>query len=196
MRDYRNIDHYLNILDSDIYAQPLDVEHTKRCKDTVLKWCDAKLATVLDVGCGQGVAFPFFKSVNLEVTGVTLGVDFGVCVKEYPDVKVVEADMHFLPFESESFDIVFARHVLEHSPMPLLALMEWNRVARDRLIVVLPSAEKEVVGGKNHYYVLPKLQWKHLFKRAGWVIQEEDDGCDFEYRFYLRKKPYIDDGVV
>ena len=196
MRDYKNIDHYLNILTSDIYPQPLDPEHTKRTKEVVFKWCDIGLKTVLDIGCGQGVAFHFLQSVNLKITGVTLGLDYQVCLKEYSDMKVVEADMHFLPFEAESFDIVFARHVLEHSPMPLLALMEWNRVAKDRLIVVLPNPDKEVVGGKNHYYVLPKLQWKYLFKRAGWVIKEEDDSCDFEYRFLLTKKPYIDDGVV
>lgn len=194
MRDYKNIDRYIDTLAADIYPQPLDSEHTRRTKEVVMRLCDVGLKSVLDVGCGQGVAFPFLKSLNLQITAITLGQDYQVCKKEHTGVKVLEADMHFLPFENESFDIVFARHVLEHSPMPLLALMEWYRVAKDRLVVVVPSAETEIIGGRNHYYVLPKMQWKALFKRAGWVIKDEDDSCKYEYRFNLGKKPYIDDG--
>ena len=44
-----------------------------------------------------------------------------------------------LPYRDKSFDIVVARHVLEHIPEPLKALREWKRVARNRVIVMVPN---------------------------------------------------------
>ena len=41
------------------------------------------------------------------------------------------ADYNFLEYPDNSFDLVFSRHSLEHSPFPVLTLMEWYRVARD-----------------------------------------------------------------
>jgi hypothetical protein len=38
----------------------------------------------------------------------------------------VEGDFHFIDSGGEIYDLIFARHALEHSPMPILALMEWH----------------------------------------------------------------------
>ena len=192
MRKYTNIDRYLNTLASDIYPQPLDPLHTERSEEVIMQWCDTDIKTILDVGCGQGVAFPYFKKLGLDFTAITLGLDYQVCRREYPKDKVHEMDMHFLDFPDESFDMVYARHILEHSTMPLLALMEWHRVSKDRLVVVIPSPKEEVIDGRNHYSMLPRENWRSMFKRAGWAVREEDRSCRFEYRYLLVKKPYIE----
>jgi SAM-dependent methyltransferase len=47
-----------------------------------------------------------------------------------------------LPFGDDSFDFVFASHVLEHIPDPLGALDEWRRVARRRVVVIVPHRDR------------------------------------------------------
>jgi SAM-dependent methyltransferase len=98
-----------------------------------------------------------------------------------------QADM-ILPFDTGQFDLVFARHVLEHSPMPLLTLMEWHRVAKQWLCVIVPDPRAFAPGGRNHYYVLSKELWRPIIARAGWaVIWEEDTREPFEHRFMCEK---------
>jgi ubiquinone/menaquinone biosynthesis C-methylase UbiE len=117
-----------------------------------------------------------------DVSGVTLGDDYDVCRSKGLAVKF--ADMSFLPYEARSFDLIFARHVLEHSPMPLLTLMEWRRVSRKWLILVVPSLATFEWYGQNHYYVLLAQQWTGLIERAGWeIVWSEDSADEFEHRF-------------
>jgi SAM-dependent methyltransferase len=47
-----------------------------------------------------------------------------------------------LPFEDDSVDFVFASHVLEHFPDPIRALEEWIRVARHKVVVVVPHRDR------------------------------------------------------
>jgi SAM-dependent methyltransferase len=47
-----------------------------------------------------------------------------------------------LPFEDDSFDFVFASHVLEHFPDPIRALQEWLRVARRYVVLVVPHRDR------------------------------------------------------
>lgn len=47
-----------------------------------------------------------------------------------------------LPFADNSYDFVFASHVIEHFPDPLRALAEWVRVARRYVVVVVPHRDR------------------------------------------------------
>jgi SAM-dependent methyltransferase len=191
MRDYRYIDAYLDELQNDIYAQPVDQQHKNQTKEIFYKWIAhyaqiRHIKNALDVGCGQGTAFEFFKEFNIEYTGITLGEDYIYC-KNTLQENVKDWDMHILNFPDASFDLIFARHVLEHSPMPLLALMEWYRVSRQYLIVVTPHCDNVIQGGKNHYYMLNPIQWKVLFERSKWQVIKEDYTDPSEFRFMLTK---------
>jgi ubiquinone/menaquinone biosynthesis C-methylase UbiE len=106
------------------------------------------------------------------VTGVTLGEDAIIARSNGFDVRQV--DMTFLPFNDKSFNLIFARHVIEHSPMPLLTLLEWYRVSRNYLLLVVPSYQHYKAQGHNHYYVLLANQWKCLLERAGWSVVWQD----------------------
>ena len=47
-----------------------------------------------------------------------------------------------LPFEDDSQDFVFSSHVIEHFPDPIGALLEWQRVARRYVVLVVPHKER------------------------------------------------------
>ena len=192
MKDYSKIDKYLNELKKDIYAQEVDEVHQQQTKAIFVNWLDAlvksgEIKNALDIGCGQGIAFPCFTEFNIDFTAITLGEDFEVVREKYPEAKVLGMDMHFLDFPDKHFDLIYSRHILEHSPMPLLALMEWHRVAKKYAVIIVPHHINVVQGGINHYYILDPTQWGVLFRRAKWEVLKEDFSDMWEYRFLLKK---------
>lgn len=174
MRDYKHLDRYLTSLYGDIYPQPEDVGHTGLSKKVIDYWMSRMTSchSVLDAGCGTGFCQPMFENWGIEYQGVAMGED--VIVAQEQGRKVKKMDFSFLDFEDDSFDLLFARHALEHSPFPLLTLMEWNRVARNWLGIVLPAPEWYTYRGLNHYSVMNHEQIENLLDRAGWHIIWKD----------------------
>lgn len=170
MRNYRHIDAYLDQLEDDIYGQPPDDGHKKWARRAIAEFGHYfdECETVLDVGCGSGFSEPFWQALGLRWTGVTLGHDANAAKVSGRDIRL--QDMSFLDLPDEAVDIVFARHVLEHSPFPLLTLMEWRRVAKKFLLLVAPAPEHWGYRGRNHYAVLEKDQLLWLCLRAGWKL--------------------------
>ncbi len=174
MVDCQRFETYLTRLYADVYAQPPDDGHTAWAVDAVrrLGTIPKGIVNVLDVGCGQGFLASEFKKIGLAWTGVTLGEDYLICQEK--GLNVHNADMSFLPFEDKSYDLVFARHVLEHSPFPVITLMEWKRVCRGWLVLVAPAPDHWGWRGRNHYSItqMPQLKW--WLARAGWRPMHEE----------------------
>ena len=186
LRNYHHIDGYLNELAQDIYPQPPDNEHTTQAKLVIDKWIpEIDVEHVLDVGCGEAFCQDFFEDHGLNYRGVCLGKDFEEAKRL--GRHVLEQDFHFLHDGDEMWDLIFARHALEHSPMPILALMEWHRVAKKNLILVLPKPKFWLFLGRNHYSVVTDSQAKFLLHRSGWDIIEEDHSHEWEYRYLCEK---------
>lgn len=183
MREYSHIDKYLNDLDQDIYEQPPDENHTRWAQDFINVLNSNVYEDVLDVGCGQGFTYPMFSSMGKRWTGITLGEDYKIC--KQMGLNVYRMDFTFTTFADKTFDLVFARHVLEHSVMPLLTLMEWRRVSRHYLAVVLPSPKQFKYFGKNHYSVMNNTQFLWLAARAGWKAFYKDYTEPMELRYIL-----------
>jgi len=189
MRNYRYIERYLNQLLDDVYPQPPDPGHQRAGEEIIHRWLSklTGLKTIVDVGCGQG---QFLKALSKYgyVEGVTLGTDFDIA--KSCSFNVYNKDFTFLEFDDKSVDLVFARHVIEHSPMPLLTLMEWARVSKQWLLMIIPSLDIFGPGGQNHYYVLRNDQWRILLDRAGWKPIWEDISKDpvAETRWLCEKK--------
>lgn len=177
---------YLELI-GDIYPQPPDEGHSAMAETVINKWvtllnpCDK----VLDVGCGYGFCQPYFSELGKDWTGVALGRD--VLEAKRMGRVVYDMDYHDIQFPDSSFHLIFSRHSLEHSPMPLLALMEWHRVAKNWLILVLPNPISYGWSGLNHYSVLHPNQAHFLLYRAGWRVVWEDDSEETELRFMCEK---------
>jgi len=166
MRDYSRFDKNLSDLMTDIYNQPEDEGHVHHARRLVV-WAIGRLenvGSVLDVGCGDGFCQSFFD----EYTGVGLGND--IPVGKSLGRNIMEMDYNFLDFDDNSFDTVFSRHSLEHSPFPVISLMEWNRVARNHLVLCVPNPDHYTFTGRNHYSVATPHQMAWWLRRAGWKI--------------------------
>jgi ubiquinone/menaquinone biosynthesis C-methylase UbiE len=140
MRTYTKIDQYLDSLLLQIYAQPEDAGHTKWARESIdffAESCTHPVASVLDAGCGEGFCQPMFEEKGIAYTGVALRDDVESAVAK--GRNVLSMDFSFLDFPDGSFHMVFSRHSLEHSPMPLLTLMEWKRVSAKYVALVLPN---------------------------------------------------------
>jgi ubiquinone/menaquinone biosynthesis C-methylase UbiE len=188
-RDYSRLDGYLDELQKDVYPQPLDQFHGEWMLNFI-KWiwsheCAKEIKSVLDAGCGQGDAQTFLKEFGVtSYQGVTLGDD--VSVGQLNNKNVNKADFTFLPFKDNFADMIFARHSLEHSPMVIVTLMEWLRVSKKYLAIVLPNPEFWTYKGLNHYSVMSDEQIEFLLIRAGWkLIEMKSD--DKELWYFCRK---------
>jgi|SRR5690349_60542 len=186
MRNYAHLDNYLNVLQSDVYEQPEDSGHSKYAKEVIDRWCSKLVGcqTVLDLGCGSGFCEPMFARHRIVWKGVTLGPDYLVC--EEKGLDVVKEDFNFLSFPDNSFDLLFARHSFEHTFSPLVSLMEWRRVTKQWVCIIVPNPANFTVRGKNHLSVLYSDQLKWLFEVAKLNLIWEDIN-DFEYRYMLEK---------
>ena len=166
-----NLEMHLEQLFKDIHIQPKDDGHTAWAEQAIRQLLPVDIKSILDVGCGSGFCEDIFKGIDENIDWI--GQDY----------LIDGLDFTFLPYEDRIVDLVFARHVLEHSPMPLITLMEWARISKKYAIVILPTPEYWQVFGRNHYYVLPKYNWWNLFDVAGWKIIKEKDFTTSEELF-------------
>jgi len=170
MRDYERFNEYLDRLQGDIYPQPTDPGHLEWAIES-LQMIPEDVMTVLDVGCGTGFCQDIFLGKKMIYSGITLGIaDYKHA--RYNDRNVLLGDMSYLPWNDEDFHLVFARHALEHSPFPIITLMEWHRVASKYLLLVAPAPDYWNYHGKNHYSVANAQQLWWWLARAGWEIDK------------------------
>ncbi len=93
--------------------------------------------TVLEVGSGRG--FLAMKlSATRRVTAVDILVDSQLPMK-YSGVRFVIGNIERLPFQDGTFDTVVCTHTLEHVQHIFAAVSELRRVAKRRMIIVVPK---------------------------------------------------------
>jgi SAM-dependent methyltransferase len=177
MRDYSALDLLLNRLAGDVYPEAPSEPHLTITRDIIQALVQNETVRpghmVLDVGCGQGLAAEAFEKAGAVWQGTVLGEDVNVCRQK--GLRVEAVDQSFMPGGwSERFDLVWARHVLEHSPFPLLTLAEYHRVLKrgGHAYIEVPdpgtSARHET--NPNHYSVFTPDAWLHLLTRSGFTI--------------------------
>jgi ubiquinone/menaquinone biosynthesis C-methylase UbiE len=200
LQKYARLDKFLAARIDDVYPEPPDDFHGHITKEAIVelneKFGPINGWKVLDIGCGQGVALEIFEDYGADALGICVGSDVQVCRNKMFHVE--HMDFNFLEFEPESFDLVWARHVLEHSTMPFFALSEIYNVLKHGGIayveVPAPETTAQHHNNPNHYSCLTQYSWGSLMHRTGFTellaykIQYQAlCGPDEWYVFYLRK---------
>jgi len=144
--------------------------------------------TVLDVGCGTGYLLDHVKRArpDLALTGVDFIIEAGTRTR-HPDIRFTEANIEQLPFADGAFDTVVCTHVLEHILEFRQALSELRRVARRKLVIVVPREREYRFTFNPHLHFFP---YPHSFLRYVTPVPEahelEGIGRDI---FYAERKP-------
>lgn len=96
---------------------------------------------MLDVGCGNGRYLTTMRSLGWDVQGVEFSAS-GVEACLMSGLLVHHGDLASAGFPDGSFDLVTARHVIEHIPEPHAFMAELARVLRPggRLVIETPSS--------------------------------------------------------
>lgn len=138
--------------------------------------------SVCDVGCGTGALLSHIRAVRgagLALTGVDFVID-DAAGRE--GVDYVAARIEDLPFPDGRFDTVVCTHVIEHVLDYRRAIAELRRIARRRLIVVVPRERESLYAFNPHFNFFP---YRHSFLRAMHPVPERhlclDVGRDILY---------------
>lgn len=90
---------------------------------------------VLDVGCNDGRYLQYFSAGSV---GIDINRDaLAQCREKGLAVTEVDINQQGIPFDKESFEVVFFSHVLEHLANPIQALSEVHRVLTPHGILIL-----------------------------------------------------------
>ena len=187
---------FLDKVSKEVYSEPDTAMHMGMIDKIVPdleknQLGDNKDQSILDVGCGQGYAMEKFKEAGFtNLQGITMS-DEDVKATQDRGFKCEKMDQSFMTFEDESFDFLFVRHCLEHSPFPYLTLGEFHRVLKTggKAYIEMPAPDNhrplEYIA--NHYSIMGAKQWAALMLRYKFQIQV---ATDFSIELFDNKKPY------
>ncbi len=133
-----------------------------------------KKIKILDVGCGTGsVMLPLIKDGFKDIAGMEYNPEvFKAMLKKHPELKIKEGNAEDLKdYKSNTYDLVYCYHVLEHVPFPEKAIAEVKRILKKGGIYI--------IGIPNGYHLDDELL--RLIKIISY------GNCDHIQRFNLEK---------
>jgi SAM-dependent methyltransferase len=130
----------------------------------------------LEVGCATGVIVGHLATFDVDAYGIDVS-DWAVEHRLHPNV--LNASVDEMPFDDQSFDVVYSCHALEHVPPALKdkALHELDRVCRGFQFHMMPILESgPYVGDRFGHLLNLRTDPTHalLFDRPWWLRQFEN----------------------
>ena len=154
-----------------------------------------RLGDVLDLGCGDGtmaqLIAPRARSVTCLDRSTKLVEAARVRLAKSKNASVLEGDVHELPFESASFDVVMMFNVLTQAANPARVLGEAERVLREDGHVSLITLAAHEHGEISASYgdIQPGFtpaQLRRMLQKAGFAV----DMCEITCR--ERRHPHFE----
>jgi len=114
---------------------------------------------ILEVGCGGGHFASMIKKnfPSCEVYGIDLDEAHIKYAKEhYKEVNFLVADINSLPFEDNTFDIIYSHTVIEHLPFKNF-ITEQHRVLKENGKLIIFEVEPKMQHTNNFTYLLEEI---------------------------------------
>ena len=110
----------------------------------VLLWSE-RVNTVLDLGCGEGNSVDFFRKhvPHARWVGVDIADSSEVNKRTRNDAEFVAFDGVHIPFEDNTFDLIYCNQVFEHVRYPEMLLEEIERVLKPGGLFVGSTSQME-----------------------------------------------------
>ncbi len=168
-------------LDEDVVSAAMRFEGSEefRAVKEVLRLPRTSRIRLLDVGCGNGIAAYAFSRANAAVVAVDpdpsprVGLDAAERLAALdPGFRTCRAVGEDLPFERESFDVVYARQALHHFQDLNSAVRECARVLR-RNGLFLACREHVVTGEPDRQQFLDGHPL-HALHGMEWAYRDEE----------------------
>jgi len=134
-----------------------DTDLNDACTSAILE--NVGDGTVLEVGCGRGYLAARLAE-RAPVTACDMAIPDTIRAR-YPHLDLREARIDALPFADREFDTVVCTHTLEHVLDIRKAIGELRRVARTRLIIVVPKQRPYRYTFDLHVHFFP-YEWSLL----------------------------------
>jgi len=162
-------------------------EHRVRKSERQLKMClefNDQAKDLLDVGCSAGYVLEAGKRLGLTSSGMDVS-SFAINLVMERGFTAKVGRLEDMPFEDMSFDIVTAKHTIEHAEEPLNALTECRRVLRPNgvLLIVVPDAaywKTYAAPRSGRYFVPSQLGWQHHVYYTAKALRLALDRSGFE----------------
>lgn len=142
--------------------RPVWLQPSEECYYIAHKWKENKVRTVLDFGCGLGRHAIFFAKQGFRVSAFDLSLEATAHLRKWAEdeglsIDITNADMLRLPYADNSFDALFAYHVISHTDTPGVKriLDEITRVLKVGSEIYLSLCSKETWSFRDSGY--PKL---------------------------------------
>ena len=129
---------------------------------------------LLDVGAGPGTITADLAARVARVTALEIDDAAAELTRQgAPGVEVHVGDVHALPYDDATFDVVHAHQVLQHVTDPVAALREMARVTRPGGLVAVRDADYAAFAW---WPLLPGLdRWLELYEEAARANGGEPD---------------------
>jgi SAM-dependent methyltransferase len=139
------------------HYNPIGMERETSLVGRSIKYIIKELGTekikILDIACGNGYLASLLAEKGFEVTGADLAPAMNI-----PNVEYQRANIESLPFATQCFDVVISTHTLEHVMDIRKAVQEIIRVARKKVIIVLPCQRYFYYTLDLHLHFFPRKE--------------------------------------
>lgn len=91
---------------------------------------------ILDLACGTGIYSTFIPSSNLEMFGADMTYDYIIKAKNRMRYSfLTNCVAEFLPFHSDTFDVVLSSYLAKYANIPLLVEELWRIIKKNGSII-------------------------------------------------------------
>ena len=184
-----------NLLTREYFNNNADSWENKQAEmDNKIRWLLSRsrlnpFQTILDIGCGTGVLFPFLKQMTngkAKIFAIDFANRMAQTAAQYNErmINVVCGDIQKLPFCANKFHRIVAFHVFPHIHYKFLALKECWRVLKpegELAIIHLHSSDEintihAELGGTVGNHKLPSgKQMVYLLQEVNFEVMETID---------------------